>query len=51
MGRASDRLGCKACRAGVDAYPGSAYAEKARQVLPKIEARLKADTGAGEKTP
>jgi len=32
-------------------YPGSAYAEKARQVLPKIEARLKADTGAGEKTP
>ena len=32
-------------------YPGSSYADKAKQILPKIEAKLKSDTGAaaGEK--
>jgi TolA-binding protein len=29
-------------------YPGSAYAEKARSVLPKIEAKLKSSAGEGE---
>jgi len=33
-------------------YPGSPYAEKARQVMPKIEAKLKSGGGAaGEKSP
>ncbi len=34
-------------------YPGSPYAEKARQVMPKIEAKLKTAEGgaAGEKSP
>jgi outer membrane protein assembly factor BamD (BamD/ComL family) len=29
-------------------YPGSAYAEKARSVLPKIDAKLKSSAGEGE---
>ncbi len=34
-------------------YPGSPYADKAKQIMPKIEAKLKSDSGAaaGEKSP